>query len=112
MVWSCFTGQRVGKLCVLDRIVSRFYYPGILEQNMRPSINHFNLDQRGIFMHGNDPKPTSGLNKGWLKRKRIRTLSWPLYSPDFDLIENLWDELERKVKKYDRTETYINIGMK
>ena len=31
MLWSCFTRQRVGKLCVLDRIMDRFYYRDILE---------------------------------------------------------------------------------
>jgi transposase len=35
-----------------------------------------------------------------LKGKRIQTLPWPPYSPDFNPIENLWDELERRVKKH------------
>ena len=100
MVWGCFTHQRVGKLCVLDRIMDRFYYRDILEQNLQPSINHFKLGQRCIFMHDNDPKHTSGLIKDWLKRKRIETLPWSPYSPDFNPIENLWDELERRVKKH------------
>ena len=73
MVWGCFSRQRVGKLCVLDRIIDRFYYRGILEQNLQPSIDHFKLGQRCIFMHDNDPKHTSGLIKDWLKRKRIET---------------------------------------
>ena len=50
-------------------------------------------------MHDNDPKHTSGSVKDWLKGKRIQTLPWPLYSLDFNPIENLWDELERRVKK-------------
>ena len=41
MVWGCFTHQRVVKLCVLDRIMDRFYYRDILEQNLQPSINQF-----------------------------------------------------------------------
>ena len=89
MVWGCFTSQRVGKLCVLDRVMDRFYYRDILEENLQPSINHFKLGQRYIFMHDNDPKHTSGLIKEWLKRKRIQTLPWPPYSTDFNPIENL-----------------------
>ena len=58
MIWGCFTSQRVEKLCVLDRIMNRFYYRDILEQNLQPFINHFNLGQRCIFMHDNNPKPT------------------------------------------------------
>ena len=81
------------------------------KQNLQPSIIHFKLDQRCIFIHDNDPKHTSGLIKDWLKRERIETLLWPPYSPDFNPIENLWDELERRVKKYDTTGTSINTGM-
>ena len=44
MVWSCFTRQRVGTLCVLDHIMDRFYYRNILEQNLQPSINYLKLD--------------------------------------------------------------------
>ena len=73
MAWGCFTHQGVGQLCVLDRIMDRFYYRDTLEQNLQPSINDFKLSQRFIFMHDNDPKHISGLIKDWLKRKRIQT---------------------------------------
>ena len=63
MIWGCFTCQGVGKLYVLDRIMDKFYYRDILEQNLYPSINDFKLGQRCIFMHDNDPKHTSGLVK-------------------------------------------------
>ena len=97
MVWGCFTRQRGEKLCVLGRIMNRFYYRDILEQNLKLSINQFKLGQRCIFMHDDDFKHISGLIKDWLKRKRIHTLLWP---SDFNPIENLWDELEQKVKKH------------
>ena len=70
MVWSCFTRQKVGKVCLLDRIIDRFYYGDILEQNLQPSINHFKLGHQFIFMHDNDRKHTSGLIKDWLQRER------------------------------------------
>ena len=66
MVWGCFTRQRVGKLCVLDHIMDRFYYRDILQQNLQSLINHFKLGHQFIFMHDNDPKHTSGLIKDWL----------------------------------------------
>ena len=67
MVWGCFTRRGVGKLCVLDRIMDRFYYRDILEQNLLPSIDHFKFGQQYHFMHDNDPKHTSGLVKDWLE---------------------------------------------
>ena len=86
MIWGCFTRQRVTKLCVLDRIIDRFYYRDILEQNLQPPIN---LGQRCIFMHENDPQHTSRLIEDWLKRKRTQIPPWPPYSSDFNPIENL-----------------------
>ena len=86
--------------CVLARIMDRFYYQDILEQNLQPSINHFKLGRWCIFMHDNDLKHTSGLIKDWLKRKRIQTLPWPPHSQNFNTIENLWDKVERRVKKH------------
>ena len=80
--------------------MDRFYYRDILEQNLQPSIKHFKLDQQCIFMHDNGRKHTSGLIKDWSKRKRIQTLRSPPYLPDFNPMENLWGELERRVKKH------------
>ena len=50
-------------------------------------------------MHDNDGKHTSALVKDWLKQKTIQTLPFKSFSSDLNPIENLWDELERRVKK-------------
>ena len=55
-----------------------------------------------------DLQHASRLIKDWLKRLKIQILPWPPY---FNPIENLWDKLEQRVKKYDRTGTSMNTGM-
>ena len=92
MVWGCFTRRRVGKLCVLDRIMDRFYYRDILEQNLLPLIDHFKLGQQSHLMHENDGKHTSGIVKHCLKQKSIETLPFKSFSPVLNLIENLNEE--------------------
>ena len=67
MVWGCFASQRVGKLCVLDCTMDRFYYRDILGQILRSSINRFKLGQRYIFMHDYDRQHTSRLIEDLLK---------------------------------------------
>ena len=53
--------------------MDRFYYRDILEQNLQPSINDFQLDQRYIFIYGNNPQHNSEL----IKKKRIEALVCP-----------------------------------
>ena len=73
MVWGYFTRQRVGTLC----IIGKFYYQDILEQDLQPSLNHFKLDPRCIFIYDNDSKHTSRLINDWFKRKRTQRPSPP-----------------------------------
>ena len=62
-VWSYFARNGVGKMCILDRNMDRFYYRDILEKYLLPSIKKFNLGPDFFFMHDNDPKHTSALIK-------------------------------------------------
>ena len=62
-VWSCFARNGVGKMCILDRNMDRFYYRDILGKYLLPSIKKFNLGVDFFFMHDNDPKHTSALIK-------------------------------------------------
>ena len=102
MIWSCFIHQRVGKLYVSSTDFTLEIFCG------QPSIDAFTLGQQCIFMY---VIMIVNIPQDELKRRRIETLVWPSYFPDFNPKENLWDELERTVKKYDRTGTSINRGM-
>ena len=50
-------------------------------------------------MHDKDPKYTSALVKNWMVEQHMKTLPWPLYPPDLNPAEHLWDELDRRLKK-------------
>ncbi|KAA8490539.1 Transposable element Tc3 transposase [Porphyridium purpureum] len=49
------------------------------------------------FQQNNAPVHKSCLVKNFMNNENVELLDWPAYSPDFNIIENLWGILARKV---------------
>ena len=84
---------------VIEGNMDRFLYREILRKNFLQSCQKLGLENSFVFQHDNDRKDTAGVVKDWLKQKKIERLNWLPFSPDMNPIEDLWDELERKMKK-------------
>lgn len=106
MVWGCITATGVGQLY---RIVGNMNAPGyveILDKNLHKSLRKHGLKSSGrygiLFQQDNDPKHRSRAAEAWFTRKRIRRLTWPSNSPDINIIEHVWDQLDKLIRACDR----------
>ena len=84
-------------------------YIDILSENLLGTLNDHNLDCNDIyFQHDGDSKHTSKHVTGWLELEDIDVLPWCPNSPDMNIIENLWDHLDRMVRTWDPLPTNLD----
>lgn len=103
-MWG-FISPRKWKLFRLPPKCKAADYVEMLEQKFYPEMKD-EISRRGLTLQqDNAPIHRALLTQAFLSIKKIPLLKgWPAYSPDLNIIENIWALMQRKVYESYRTE--------
>ncbi|GFY02585.1 transposable element Tcb2 transposase [Trichonephila clavipes] len=93
LVWGCMSAGGVGELVIIDGIMDKMVYFEILKNNLQKSAVNVGLGSNFIFQQDNDPKHTAKSIKLYLLYHCKKET--PPQSPDLNVIENLWSQLDK-----------------
>jgi transposase len=99
MVWGCITYNGVGQLAFIDSTMNASLFVRVLSACIPLTCCVHDLDLGSIILQqDNDPKHTSRIAKEYLQQQEFTTMTWPSCSPDMNIIEHVWDDVNRRLR--------------
>jgi transposase len=100
-VWGCFCGRGLGYCYIFNENMDAKLLKKILGTHLQESAElHFEQDPPELWrlLQDNDPKHKSVLVQTWLFNHGISMIDFPAHSPDLNPMENLWNDIARRVE--------------
>ena len=113
MVWGCFVGNKLGPIVSIDGSITGDKYVSLLEENLLPYLDALAADGiTGITFQQDNARPhvckkAQAFFKTVMAEHGFTVMDdWPPYSPDMNLLENLWAHLKLELyRRYPDTAT-------
>ena len=91
----------MGRLHQIEGIMQAPDYIKIIKDQFLRTLKDLKMCQTGnsgvIFQQDNDPKHTSKLARQWFQTYKVNQLLWLPSSPNMNIIEHVWDQLDRLI---------------
>lgn len=100
--WGCITSSGLGRLVRIEGNMSAQLYIEILNDNLLGTFKDLGIKKKDVyFQQDNNLRHTARLTQDWLHTKKVDVLSWLPSSPDMNIIEHVWNYLDRRVRTGD-----------
>lgn len=115
MVWGAITYDGVGELLFIDGRMNAEQFIDVLSSGFGKTLSKFNYNLDDVILQqDNDAKHRARITREWIHEAEISVLPWPSQSPDMNIIEHVWNDVNvriraRRVKPQNKAELMAAI---